>query len=307
MADRGGTSDPGELLARLQNPDDGWGPAPGAPSTTEATALTVLALAAGGRTDAAAAGRRWLVERQRPDGAWPHSDLVTAPSWATPLAILAVAAQPAHREKAIRGGRWLLDLEGRAYPWVTRLFFRLFPERKAIELDADLTGWPWLPGTFSWVEPTAYAILALRAVAAGLPAAEVSDRIAEGRRMILDRTCEDGGWNYGNSRVLGEELWSYPDTTALALLALRDGPEDPRIGAGLDALARELATTRSGLALSLGLLAFRAFDRPLDSLATELVDALPAIVRHGSLRSLALVVGALSVGPHPLLPDVDGP
>ena len=38
--------------------------------------------------------------------------------------------------------------------------------------------------------------------------------------MLLDRRCRDGGWNYGNRRVLGADLPSYPETTALALMAL---------------------------------------------------------------------------------------
>jgi hypothetical protein len=63
--------------------------------------------------------------------------------------------------------------------------------------------------------------------------------------MILDRRCADGGWNYGNRKVLGVDLPSYPETTALALIGLA-GRSDL---AGPLALAQShLGTTRSPLA-----------------------------------------------------------
>jgi hypothetical protein len=42
--------------------------------------------------------------------------------------------------------------------------------------------------------------------------------------MLWDRRCPDGGWNYGNRRVMGVDMSSFPETTALAILALRRSP-----------------------------------------------------------------------------------
>jgi hypothetical protein len=81
--------------------------------------------------------------------------------------------------------------------------------------------------------------------------------------MLLERRCRDGGWNYGNRRVLGEDLPSYPETTALALMAL-DGHAAIEWGTELDRMERQWRATRSPLArawLSSCLLLYRG-ERP---------------------------------------------
>ena len=57
--------------------------------------------------------------------------------------------------------------------------------------------------------------------------------------LIYDRMCESGGWNYGNSQVLGETLWPYPDVTAIALIALRDRATSEANQKSLHALAHD--------------------------------------------------------------------
>jgi hypothetical protein len=274
-------------LLEAQNDDGGWSVDGSGQSQTEATALAVLAA---GSTTPASRGAEWLSAHQRPDGAWPPWPSVDLTSWATPLAILALSEidPPA----AQKGAEWLLDQGGRSYPWYTQLFYRLFPDREVIELDADLTGWPWLPDTFSWVEPTAYALIALKSLRDQLPQ-RTAARIDEGERMILDRTCPGGGWNYGNSRVLDEDLWPYPDTTALALIALQDAPPSNEIDASLEALDEMLAHNQSGLALSLAILCFRLYNRSTEALEKQLVERLDEVVAYGETRSMALSSMAL--------------
>ena len=80
--------------------------------------------------------------------------------------------------------------------------------------DVSLHGWGWVRGTAVWIEPTAYAILSL------LRGGEQHDLVEQGRALIRDRQGADGGWNYGNPKVLGSELQSHALTTAWALLAL---------------------------------------------------------------------------------------
>lgn len=290
-------------LLGTQNADGGWGAAAGGPSATEPTALAVMALHGSEDTEAARSvdrGLAWLRQRQRRDGSWPASDQVPMGSWMTSLAALALADSPPDRSRAGAGGRWLLEQQGRPVPWLSRLFFFLFPRYSVIDLDLELKGWSWFEDTFGWVEPTAYALIALKTLRADLPASTARSRIEEGERLILDRVCKGGGWNYGNSRVYDEELWPYPDTTALALLALQDRPDLPEVRSSLDALDRMVARNDSLLATSLALLCQRVYGRPVETFSRRIVERLEAASPWIDVRALALAGLALREGTVPL-------
>lgn len=277
-------------LLEIQRSDGAWSVTPEGGGSIEVTALSVIALlGADGR--AANRGLAWLRERQGEDGGWPITEAVTVSGWATSIAVLALLrGDPSNPASALDGGRWLLAEEGQPVPWITRLFFRLFPRYNVIDLELDLKGWPWYSGTFGWVEPTAWALIALKSLRGKL---HVEDRIDEGERLILDRTCHGGGWNYGNSRVYDEELWPYPDTTALALIALQDRPDLPQVSTGLSALDRMLQENHSVLATSLGLLCRHAYDRDPSGLDERLTARLEETAGWADTRALALAGIAL--------------
>ena len=284
-----------QLLLDIQGADGGWPARSGGPSATETTALAALALRSDDQT--ALHGReralKWLRTTQRSDGSWPPVAGISLSGWMTSVAVIALADSRTDRQRALAGGRWLLAQEGRGYSWLTRLIFRLFPSREVIDLDADLTGWPWFHDTFSWVEPTACALIALKTLRTDLPPEPTAARIREAEWMILDRSCVGGGWNYGNSRVYDEELWPYPDTTALALIALQDRPELPEVSAGLSALTRMLDENHSVLATSLGLLCFRPFGRDDFGLRERLLSRLNEGPEWADTRALTLAALAL--------------
>jgi hypothetical protein len=56
--------------------------------------------------------------------------------------------------------------------------------------------------------------------------AAVAARVEEGRQFLLSRICEGGGWNHGSARPLGYDSHPYPETTGMALAALRGTPSD---------------------------------------------------------------------------------
>ena len=120
--------------------------------------------------------------------------------------------------------------------------------------DGMIPAWPWVEGTAPWVEPTCYALLSLHAVGRGQ-----HPRVAQGEAMLLDRQCDDGGWNYGNDRVLGTPLESFPGPTAWAVQALPASEATERALARLE--ADRIRATSTGLAL--GLLAAGAQRRNL--------------------------------------------
>ncbi|MFQ5529700.1 MAG: prenyltransferase/squalene oxidase repeat-containing protein [Gemmatimonadota bacterium] len=280
-------------LRARRNADGGFGPYPGRPSTTESTSWAALAFSAEGKSEAADSAIRWLVEHQLDSGAWPHSPGMPEPSWMTSAALLALSEASSARDAVARGARWLLGQRGRTFPFLTRVFYRFWPDRVQVRLDPELRAWPWTEGAFSWCEPTSMAMLALRRLDPRLVPGTLRFRLREGESLLLDRVCSGGGWNYGNSWVLGEDLWPYPDTTALALLALTDRRDDSRVAESLDALQGMLAEHESSLSLSLGVLCLEVFGmdsapyrRRLDGLWQG--EPFNATTRAIALSSLAL-------------------
>ncbi len=120
----------------------------------------------------------------------------------------------------------LLGQRKEAEALVTRELDRLRSERSETgaasdDFDASLPAWGWVPGTAGWTEPTAHALLALRAVGEG-----DSPEAGQARAFLRDRQGADGGWNYGNPRMMGQALDSAPVATGWALLALADTRDD---------------------------------------------------------------------------------
>jgi len=291
-------------LLASQGPDGSWGTYGTGEGRTESTALASLALRRVSLTDptrpeigeAAGAGAAWLLERQLDSGAWPVSDRIPGPSWTTALASIALSHFSAGVEAAAEGAEWLLSLEGRGTPWWVRVVLRFSSRRKSVDLDAQLTGWPWVPDTFSWVEPTSYALFAVKRLRPRLPAARVRERIDLAERMLVDRICSDGGWNYGNTRIFGDPLWSYPDTTALAVLAFADRPAQPELGGALEALRRMSAENGSILSLGLTALALGTHGHPVGALQERLTEGLAAS-EYRETRALAWAALGLLVAP----------
>lgn len=156
-----------------------------------------------------------LLRQQHASGAWSAFPGVDMPNaYHTALALLALRPYrtPATHQAADRAFAFLSELRGRESHWLWQWKFRLFDRR--VRFDPSKSGWPWVPGTVSWVAPTALAILAFRSWRVQSP------RVAASADMLLDRACPRGGWNAGNSVVFGVELDPHPDFTAMAALAL---------------------------------------------------------------------------------------
>jgi len=246
-------------LIAAQNADGGWGATPGRRSNTEATSLAVSALRsvnAGSIDDRVLRGSIWLSEHQNADGGWRLNDVATAGSWTTALAMIALSPFPEHQERVLDAARWLVGQEGSKPGILANLILWVRGKRTVNELNADLVGWSWVPSSFSWVEPTSYALTALKKVRSSLADTNVNERIQQGEAMIYDRMCKGGGWNYGNSKVMDYALWPYPDITAIALIALQDRAREPANQRSLQSLRKTAAEVNSGLASSWAALCF---------------------------------------------------
>jgi len=158
--------------------------------------------------------------------------------------------------------------------------------------DNTLQAWSWIPGTFSWVEPTACCLLALKKWAANGGHADRS-RVNEAERLLANRTCVGGGWNYGNSDVLGKNLHPYLPTTALALLALQDRRDLDLVWRSLDYLEANATSERSAVALALTMIALRIYGRDVRPAESALLAQLPTTLALGNRVALALAAYAL--------------
>ena len=241
-------------LIQLQNRDGGWPYVRGG-SWTEPTVYATLALLAAGERDSSRRGLAWLRSIARRDGGWPPRAGVDQSTWVTGLVALLPAESigDSLHERAID---WLIDTTGEESSVVYRLREWLLGNATP-ESDREFPGWPWVPGTAAWVGPTSIAILALEKENRRKPSRGIQRRIAAGREFLLDRACDEGGWNHGSSKPLGYPAEPYPETTGLALAALR-GVRSPRVERGIAVAKQFLSECRSADALNWLRLGLRA-------------------------------------------------
>ena len=194
----------------------------------EPTALAAMALVAHGRTTAAFRALDWLGDLQSPDGFLGIRSGQSGPHWATGWAVMAwmagvsrrgrtnvrIATEKEPTDGARNDSRWSSAAE-RACHWLLTWKGEAVPRSAAFAHDTTLQGWSWVEGTHSWVEPTAINLMALK-----VSGYAEHPRCREAVRLLVDRMLASGGWNYGNTAVLGTPLRSHVQPTGLALAAL---------------------------------------------------------------------------------------
>lgn len=259
---------------------------------------------------------QFLHGAQNQDGGWStrpdagRSDWSSAPSlMALRLLQAEIGAQSGAppKKKLLRsienGLFYLLDARYFQKP-ATRLV--LLVSKGARSLDKD-RGWPWDPDCFHWIEPTAYALLALKLP--GLPTvsnterADIEHAIEKANGFILDHACRGGGWNHGNDITLGAALPAYRLTTAEALLALQDLKEEKKVKDGLDYLSTWSDKNTSSLSLAMSALALMAHGRSAQSELNYLVErqgqdgSFTANLTTTAISALALAAGGKDKSP----------
>ncbi len=261
------TSPYADALAAARSRDGGFALVRGGVSEVEPTALAALAL---DDDDA----RAWLVRAQHADGGFAAPDgRPESPSVAA-LAALALAGK---RSSA----RALTHALANRAPTVGDY---------GNEDGDGRNGWGWTNDSYSWVEPTARVLLATKVL-------RPSEGIARGEalRIIRQRRCVDGGWNYGSTVLQGVELSGFAQTTAVTLMALQ-GEVPSLVAPGLRFLQGRWSDEPGGLTLaqtSVALDLHRA-----DGVAPVIAAMGTAYERTGFLGNLlALAWAALATGP----------
>lgn len=219
-----------ETLVQQLSPEGGWGYAPGQTPQMEPSCLGLLALSLEPSRYAQEIERtcQFIEQHASADGSYRPLNGREEAIWPTSLVLFVKAALDWHGAELQQTASYLLGIRGRVPD---------HPEAGEMhDIDLKLIGWPWAEKNFSWVEPTAWACLALRRFGQG-----AHPRVQEGMRMLLDRAMDDGGINYGNRRILGKMTEPIPGPTALMLLALQ-GESHPRVPAAVHYLIGQLNT-----------------------------------------------------------------
>jgi uncharacterized protein (DUF362 family) len=277
-------------LAALANPDGGFGYHAGKASQPEPTCLALLALGtARDRFGPQIAAALASLERNRtPDGGYKLTDGRPEAAWPTAVVLFTRIALGATADETKPTVERLLSIESRS--------MSKDPEAKDMESDIDtsLVGWPWAVANFGWVEPTAWACLALRA--AGL---DQHPRVQQGLKLLLDRAFDTGGANYGNRLVLGTATEPIPGPSAVLLLALQGQPDHPRIDASVGYLRvqAQKATDLENLAWARIALGVHDADTATRDLLPELDKKVIALAAEPSISPPRLALAALAVAP----------
>jgi len=233
-------------LTERQQPNGGFSNNHDETARPDATAWALTALQ---RTDFAEnrlnEGREYLTQFQSLDGRISLSKENDNITWITPISLLAWGGHEdflTHRTKA---EKFLLSVSGEHF----------VQKGNALGFDTSIRGWPWILSTHSWVDSTAYAILALRSIKALVT--PLHPRIDEAVNMLMDRQLESGGWNYGNTSLFGVELRPTMESTALAMTALNNLVESKKLKLSYNYLIDQIQSNSSMLSLSWAVIALR--------------------------------------------------
>jgi hypothetical protein len=198
--------------------------------------------------------------------------------------------------KAITSGlNWVCDDWPRDSSWWQRTLRSLsFAKQHAKHNDAA-RGWGWTPGTSSWVEPTAFALLALETEqGAELPSAQKRKKLGE--LLLYDRMCPGGGWNCGNPEVYGIAGEPLVIPTTWALLALRKYPERAENQQSLVWMEQNFAKIQAPGSYALASICLAACGRQGTEHATSAGDL---HARNESLRNISVAAWMILAASNP--------
>jgi hypothetical protein len=234
----------------------------------DATAWAILALkSAVCCNEYIAEACRRLSQNQLADGRVPLITTIPAAYWPTALAALAWQKSVGYGDSVQKAVAFLVNNTG-LHSTKTR--------DSVSEHDTEIKGWPWVENTHSWVEPTSMAVLALRSSGHG-----EHPRVLEAVRMLLDRQLPSGGWNMGNTFVLGKELLPFPESTGHALTALNSFSNAEVVQKSLAYLNKTIQDLRTPLALAWGLFGLTSWSHRPENYRRLILETLERQEKYG--------------------------
>lgn len=266
------------------------------PPATEPTAITAMALMALQEWDTAYLAVEWLTKVQAHRGSVGVTIDQGEPTWPTAVAMLAWQAF-LQSSPFLGEVPWDMHLQ-QATDWLLDQGGKTQPRQPAFGHDPSIQGWPWVQGTHSWVEPTAWSVIALKRRGLADHA-----RCRDGVRLLLDRQLPDGGCNYGNTFALGQKTLPHVLPTATSVVALQQETPDTRLEISLNYLQRVWPTTSGLASVSMAAVALTAFRRrPMDVEARIHRAWSRSASRRGTYYDALAILGNCKES-HPMLLD----
>ena len=263
------------LLRSRYNDGVGFVNRMGGISRPDAACWAILALqASGDKSSLIEKGQKQLKDSQDADGSISISADQRDSYWPTPLAILAWHGEPKYKEPQARAIKFLLDFDES----LTKEF-----DKEIVGHNGMIRGWSWVANTYPWVEPTAYALIALRISGYG-----AHERTQDAIKLLIDRQLPHGGWNYGNTFVYKQELRPMPETTGLALQALCGLVPRRNIEKSIMYLQSQLASLHTPIALASSIFGLGAWDQEFDKRTEYIVDTLNRQEKYGFYDTVSL-------------------
>ncbi len=232
--------------------DGAWAYKPGDTACIEPTAYCGIAR----RKDPATRKQviDFLCANQNPDGGWSTSPGLGKSDWTSGLALLALrilfkedsGLEAAHAAVIDKAVTYLFEARTEFYGALAKTLLLISKG------DAGLNyprGWPWSPGCFHWVEPTAYTLLALK-IPQYVQKSDSKRVIERANNFLLEHACKDGGWNHGNDLCLNVHLPPYVVTSAEALVALADQKSADAVQKALKNLDNTIGYAGSAMSLA---------------------------------------------------------
>lgn len=254
----------------IDNKKDGfWSYGNGNEPSIEATSWCAIALRRD--VDSRLKVSQYLARVQNEDGGWSTAPATGKSDWNSALALLALrilgAAQMGeHKQPLSTGSHYLEDHRATVMRNLSMILVFLV---EGPSVFAKPCGWPWNEGCFHWIEPTSYSLLALKPMTAQNQS--MRSLIEEANEYVLSRHCKAGGWNHGDYKPLGFDSLPYAVTTAQALSALQDLPDNPTVLKALTFLEESAAGEKTTMTLAWSIMALNIFGRQTDELLARLL------------------------------------
>jgi hypothetical protein len=149
-------------LGASQNPDGGWPFLSGGQSRVEPTCWAALAIfnsAGDSNNESFCKFREYLHPLNSLTALARFTEMTPA---VPPTAVMVLSADSPSERNAAAALKWLCeDLPRDSSPF-RRFLQSLRPKSEIVSQNDSYRGWGWTPKTASWVEPTSFALMALR-------------------------------------------------------------------------------------------------------------------------------------------------